>query len=265
MIKKAIIGTGVALLVALLFFGRDLVSYVRTSVGYVGEAVHDTVPVEFQIERARGLIKGLVPEIRKNLHVIAKEQVEVERLEKQVADAEAKLGKAKEDIMRLKEDLATEQEEYTYHGRTYTVAQVKTDLANRFERYKTSEATLGSLREIYDARQRSLEAAREKLDGMLAARRQLQVDVENLEARLKMVAAAQTTSDYNFDDSKLARAKELVADLRSRLDVAEKLVDAEGHFQGQIPLDEPATENIVEQVTDYFEHPEPAPQDLARH
>ena len=264
MIKKAIIGAGVALLVALLFFGRDLVSYVRTSLGYVNEAVHDTVPIEFQIERARGLIDGLVPEIRKNLHVIAKEQVEVERLEKQVAETETKLAKAQEDIMRLKEDLATEQKEYTYHGRTYTAAQVKTDLANRFERYKTSEATLGSLREIYDARQRSLEAAREKLEGMLAARRQLQVDVENLDARLKMVAAAQTTSDYNFDDSKLARAKELVSDLRSRLEVAEKLVDAEGHFQGQIQLEEPVPEDIVERVTEYFEHKEPAPEAVAQ-
>lgn len=263
MIKKAIIVTGVVLVVALLFFGRDVISYVGTSVGYVSEAVHDTVPVEFQIERARNMIDGLVPEIRKNLHVIAKEQVEVERLEKQIAESEAKLAKAQDDIMRLKEDLASGKEEYTYHGRAYTAAQVKTDLANRFERYKTSEATLGSLRDIYDARLMSLDAAREKLDGMLAARRQLQVDVENLEARLKMVAAAQTTSDYNFDDSKLARAKELVSDLRSRLEVAEKLVDVEGHFQGQIPLDDPVPEDIVERVSEYFERP--AAEDVAQH
>ena len=263
MIKKAIIGGVVLLVLAVLIFGTEAVSYVRTSAGYVGDAMHESVPMEFQIERARGMIEDLVPEIRKNLHVIAKEQVEVERLEKQVAEAEARLVKAEEDILRLKNDLATGQEEYTYHGRTYTAEQVRTDLANRFERYKTSEATLASLQEIYDARQRSLEAAREKLDWMLAARRQLQVDVENLEARLKMVAAAETTSDYNFDDSKLARAKELVSDLRSRLDVAEKLVDAEGHFQGQIPLDAPVPEDIVEQVTEYFE-PEPAADDLAQ-
>ena len=78
------------------------------------------------------------------------------------------------------------------------------------------------------------------------------------------LAAAQTTSDYNFDDSKLARAKELVSDLRSRLEVAEKLVDAEGHFQGQIQLDEPASENIVEQVTEYFEHRQAAPEAVAQ-
>jgi chromosome segregation ATPase len=263
MIKKLIIGGGVVLVLALLCFGRGMVSYVRTSAGYVRDAVHESVPMEFQIERARGMIDDLVPEIRKNLHVIAKEQVEVERLEKQVAEAEAGLGKAKQDIVRLKGDLESGQTIFVYAGRSYTAGEVKTDLANRFERYKTSEATLASLQGIYDARQRSLDAARQKLEGMLAERRRLEVEVENLDARLKKLAAAQTTSDYNFDDSKLSRVKELIDDLRTRLDVAERLVDAEGYLQGQIPLDEEAPEDIVEQVTEYFGPPEPATEALA--
>ena len=40
-----------ALVVALLFLGRDLVSYVRTSAGYVQNSVTDAVPMEFQITR----------------------------------------------------------------------------------------------------------------------------------------------------------------------------------------------------------------------
>jgi hypothetical protein len=105
---------------------------------------------------------------------------------------------------------------------------------------------------MHQARQRSLEAARQKLEGMLAAKRQLEVDVEHLEARLKMVEAAQTTSDYKFDDSQLSRAKELVSDLRTRLDVAEKLVNTEDYLRDEIPLTESAPENIVEEVTEYL-------------
>jgi hypothetical protein len=67
-----------------------------------------------------------------------------------------------------------------------------------------------------------------------------------------MLAAAQTTSDYKVDDTKLARAKELVGDLRTRLDVAEKLIDAEGHLQGEIELEAPAPENVVNDVAEYF-------------
>ncbi len=93
---------------------------------------------------------------------------------------------------------------------------------------------------------------------MLASKRQLQVEVENLEARLQMVAAAKTTSNYQFDDSQLGRVKELVSNLRSRLEVAEKLVNAEVYYHDEIPLDKAAPENIVEQVTEHFAAKTPA-------
>ena len=54
-----------------------MLSYIRTSAGYVTDAVQDAVPIEFQVDRARGMIQDLVPEVRKNMHVIAKEEVEV--------------------------------------------------------------------------------------------------------------------------------------------------------------------------------------------
>ena len=252
MIKRTLIGAGVALLLATFFFGRDVVSYVRTSAGYVRSSVTDSVPMEFQIQRARGMIDDLVPEIRKNMHVIAKEEVEVEKLQKQIADSETRLTRDKEEVLRLKTDLDSGKPKFQYAGRSYSADQVKVDLANRFERYKTSEATLGSLRDIHEARLKSLEAARQKLEGTLAAKRKLYVEVENLQARLQMVAAAQTTNQYEFDDSRLGRVKELIADLKTRLDVSEKMVNVEGTFHDQIPLDEPTPANIAEQVTEYF-------------
>mgnify|MGYP005863300465 FL=1 len=260
MIRKTLIGGGVAFLLALLLFGRDAASYVRTSVGYVKDSVRGSVPIEFQIERARRMIKDLAPEIRKNMHVIAKEEVEVERLQKQIEDAQAKLAKEKQELLRLKTDLASNKTEFEYGNRKYTVAQVQTDLANRFERYKTSEATLASLEEIHRARQASLDAARQKLEGMLASRRQLQVEVENLEARVQMVAAAQTTANYSFDDSQLGRVKELISDLRTRIEVAGRLVNAEGYYHDEIPVGQATPANIVEQIDEHFasSHPKQA-------
>ena len=199
------------------------------------------------------MIKDLVPEVRKNMHVIAKEEVEVQRLDEQIAQTQDAAGQG-EGATAAAEDRSGQRARatFTYAGRSYTADEVQTDLANRFERYKTGEATLASLKEIRTARQKSLDAARQKLEGMLASKRQLQVEVENLEARLQMVAAAKTTSNYQFDDSRLGRVKELVANLRTRLEVAEKLVNAETTFHDEIPLDKPTPENIVEQVTEHF-------------
>ena len=264
MIKKIVIVAGGTLLAGTLLFGRNAVSYLRTSVGCIRESVQNSVPVEFEIEHARTMIKDLGPEVRKNMHIIAKEEVEVARLEEQVAGTETRLAKEKEQILRLKTDLAGGKTTFQYAGRNYSQDEVKTDLANRFERYKTSEATLTSLKGMCDARQKSLMAARQKLEGMLAAKRQLQVDVENLEARNQMVAAAQTTSNYQFDDSQLGRVKELVTGLRTRLEVAEKLVNAETEFQGEIPLDKAVPQNILDQVGVYFSEKVPDVKSVAK-
>lgn len=253
MCKKGLAaGVGAALVLGLIF-GRDAWSYVSTATGWARQSVRESVPVEFEIERARKMVKELVPDIRANMHVIAKEEVEVARLDKQIADAEAKLSKDKNQLMSLKQDLSTGQTVFYYAGRRYSNDQVKLDMANRFERYKTSEATLASMRDMHVARTKGLDAARQKLDGMLAAKRQLEVDVENLEARLKMVEAAQTSAAYNFDDSRLSRAKELVTELRTRLEVAERIVNSEGIFNDEIPLETSKTaENIVDEVARYF-------------
>ncbi|MCC6124300.1 MAG: hypothetical protein IT426_05020 [Pirellulales bacterium] len=252
MIKKLIFaGVGVAAL-ATLVFGTGVFSYVRTTAGYVKDGMAETVPVEFQIDRARGLIQDLVPEVKKNMHVIAKEEVEVQRLDEQIAQNETRLAKEREQVLKLKTDLSENKASYNYGGRSYAPTEVRQDLANRFERFKTGEATLASLKQMRNARDKSLTAARQKLEGMLAAKRQLQVDVENLQARSQMIAAAKTTSSYQFDDSRLGNVKELIANLKARMEVSEKLVNAEANFHDEIPLEKAAPENIEEQVTQYF-------------
>jgi chromosome segregation ATPase len=246
-----------------LFFGRDAVSYVCTSAGRVTDSVRSNVPVEFEIDRARRMVKNLVPDIRRNMHVIAKEEVEVERLQKQIADAEVRRDKNHSQLARLSADLREGRRVYHYAGRRYTPDDIKADLARRLERCKTSDATLASLRDIHQARLCSLDAAQQKLEGMLAAKRQLEVEVENLEARLKMVEVAQTTSEYHFDDSRLARVRKLMTDIQTRLGVAEKLVNVDVKYQGEIPLETPAPADIINQVADYLEQDHPTTVEVA--
>ncbi len=264
MVKKVILVSGGVVLVMVVWFGTNARSYIRTSGGYMKQAMQDSVPVEFQIDRARNMIRDLAPEVRKNLHVIAREEVEVKRLEERIGRAKERLEQEKSQIMRLTADLAEGKDVYTYSGRTYAADQVKADLTNRFNRYKTGDATLASLEQIHAARQRSLQAAKQRLEGMLAARRQLEVEVENLEARRQMIAAAETTSQFHFDDSQLGRVKELVADLRTRLDVADQMVQAETDFHPEIPLEEPGSENVLEQVSEYFGRGTPKGAELAQ-
>ncbi len=252
MIRRTIFSVAGLALLSLFFFGRNAVSYVHTSAGMVRDSVKSAVPLSFELDRARKLVKDLVPDIRRNMHVIAQEEVEVERLTAQIAASEARLDKDRGELVKLKNDAAGKLASYEYGGRSYTLTQVKADLANRFERFKVADATLASLKDIQTARKKSLDAARQKLEGMLATKRQLEVEVENLDARLKMIEVAQTTSNYNFDDSQLGRAKELVTDLRTRLSVAERMLTVEGDLHDEIPVSASPSDDIIDQVTDYL-------------
>jgi len=252
MIKRAIlVATGLGL-TTMVLFGRDAASYVSTSYHRLTSSVKDSVPVEFQIDRARQMVRDLDPVIRQSMHVIAKEEVALEQLNGQIENNQDKASKDKKDILHLQADLGQNKSIYRYASRTYTCEEVKQDLARRFSRYKVADDTLASMKQMRDARQKNLDAARQKLSAMINARRKLEVDVQNLEAKRKLVEVAQASSEYVFDDSQLARAKELINDIRARLDVAAKLANADVNVQTEIPLDEAAPSDITDQVTQYF-------------
>jgi chromosome segregation ATPase len=252
MIKRAIlVGAGLGL-TSLVLFGRDAASYVKTSYHRVTSTVQDQVPIDFQIDRARQMVKDLDPEIRNSMHVIAKEEVALDQLNQQLATNQDKADKEKKDILHLQADLGEKKSVYQYASHTYSCDEVKQDLARRFSRFKVADDTLGSMKQMRDARQKNLDAAQQKLGAMISARRKLEVDVQNLEAKRKLVEVAQASSDYVFDDSQLARAKDLINDIRTRLDVAAKLANADVNVQAEIPLDDAAPADITDQVTQYF-------------
>ena len=84
MVKKVAIGGGVALLVMLLLFGRSTFSYLSTTVSRVHDSVKSAVPVDFELDRARKETSRITPEVRKNMHLIATEEHEIEKLEKRI-------------------------------------------------------------------------------------------------------------------------------------------------------------------------------------
>ena len=252
MIKKTLLvvtGLGVTTLV---LFGRDAASYVSTSYHRLTSSVQESVPVEFQIDRARQMVRDLEPEIRRSMHVIAKEEVALEQLDQQIDTNQDKAEKDKGDILRLQADLGRGKDVYRYASREYTSDEVKQDLARRFNRFKVTDDTLASMKQMRDAREQNLDAAQQKLAAMINARRKLEVDLQNLEAKRKLVEVAQASSEYVFDDSQLARCKELISDIRTRLDVAAKLANADVNVEVEIPLDDATPSDITDQVANYF-------------
>ncbi len=254
MIKKTILGLLATMALSTLVFGRDACSYLKTIGSSARNAIKSEVPIEFELQRARDMVANLMPDIRQCMHVIAEEEVNVEHLTREVDRCGGELAKQKDEILALRSALGNGGQSFRFAGHSYTSNEVRRDLAQRFERFKTAETTVASKRQILEARQKSVVAAREKLQGMLSSKRDLEVQIENIDARLKTQQAMQTASNVQLDDSQLARAKQLVVELTKQLDVNQKVLDADGHFTGVIPVETGAPpEDLTTQIDEYFQ------------
>lgn len=236
--------------------GTGAWSYVRTGLHTAHQSVRDSVPIDWEIKRAREMIGDLKPEIQRNAEIVAREEVAVKRLEQEIDGKESLLAKGRDDIMRLKNDLQSGSDSgsvhFTYAGRKYSESQVREDLSNRFKQFQVHEQTTSKLRQVLTARERNLDAARRKLDGMLAAKRELEVEIENLQARMTLVEVAQTNSPVALDDSQLSGTRRLLDEIATRIDVAERMVASEGILEGAIELDETHSPELIDEITDYF-------------
>lgn len=260
MLKKVILSVVGVVAVTGFLFGRDACSYLKTSYRKVTDGVKHSVPTDFQIERAEHMVADLTPVIRESMHVIAKEEVRLKQLEEQIAQRESATAKLEGEILQLQADLTSSKNKsvFRYAGREYERDQVERDLSGRFSRFKVDEETLAHLKEMRDARVANLEAARLKFNAMVAAQKKLLTDIENLKAKRQLVEVAQASSEVVFDDSQLARAKGLIDDIRTSLDVKARLANADVNVEGEIPLDTTEHGDIADQVAAYFNLGEPS-------
>ena len=74
------------------------------------------------------MVRDLEPEIRRSMHVIAKEEVALEQLNTQINTSQTKADKDKGDILRLQADLGQNHAVYRYASRKFTSDEVKRDL-----------------------------------------------------------------------------------------------------------------------------------------
>jgi len=252
-VKLGVMGTVGLGLVGGLLFGKDIISYAKSSAKGVRTAVKDSVPIEFELRRARDLLEEIIPEMQANIRVIAQEEVEVAALKGEIAKHREGLGGEQSKIKTLRVALEQPRAQYAFAGRNYSHDDVKRDLAGRFERFKESEIVLVSKARVLESRERSLDAARQMLEKTSSEKRILESRVEALASQYRLVRAAATGSKIQVDNSKLAQTEKLIAQIQKRLDVAERVLAAESKFVESIPVDTVVEADLVAQVDEYFD------------
>lgn len=254
MLKKGlIVGAAVALL-ALLFAAPFTRSHIQTWFEDGKDFVADLESTQHQIRRAETMIKEIGKQIPDCEHEVAKAEVAVDQLRDQLEEVNEDLSARKSDMDILTGHLKNGGGTFYVSERSYSEDRVRADLKMRLTKYQTREAHRNNLQQILEAREKGLEAAQNKVAEMRAAKGQLEVEVEGLKSRLALIEVRQTASDVAIDDSTLSQTKELIQSIKTRLDVADKMLNTDTDTQDLIPLDKQGQEetDIVDEVARYF-------------
>jgi len=229
MVKKALVGTALGAGTLFLVFGTSAPSYVKTAFHKVRENVQDSVDPQFQIDRARHDIDNLTPMFDQNKETLARAEVEAENLEGEVSTMQASLDQSKKTILAMQHKLKTGEFRLTGHIAD-TADNLKAELANRLDHYSYTSDTLRQKQEILEAKRRIIKAAHEQLENLRSQKSLLLGKLANIEAKLRVLEAAQTKNEFNFDGSTLSQAKKTIADLEKRLNVMSHRAAIDGRY-----------------------------------
>lgn len=251
-LKFVAMASTVGLIAGGALFGREVCSYVTCSAQSIREAVKSSVPVEFQLRRAKELVNDIVPEMQANVRLIAQEEVEIDALKGDIAQSRKEISDERMRVATLRDGLSSAQVSFTFGDFVYTRDQLKDDLSRRFEGLKESEVVLSGKERLLTNRQQSLQAAMQALQRTRSQKSLLESQIAALEAQNQLVRAASVGSAVAIDNSKLSQSEQLIADIKKQLDVSERVLAHEANFVQPIQLDVVNEKDLLKQVDQHL-------------
>lgn len=256
LIKWSLLGTAGVVGTGYLVFGKNLTSYVGTAYSDVKEAVVGSVPLDFELRRARQLIKKIDPEIHEARREVARAEVELDAVKGHIRNLKRSISKSEGKMHKHRRFLRGEGEAVTvFNGRRdYGVAAVKSELIRTFDMYRNQIDLLRSKEATMKRQGQVLDAARKKLLAVRSERNKLVDTVGVLEARKRELdaMAATTKRAGELDTSNLREARRLLNDIKTRLDVSTKIIQEELFLtNGEVAVAD-EDRDILKEMEDYF-------------
>jgi len=260
MVKKGLIGAALGAGTLFLVFGTHAPGYVKTAFHKVKQNAKDAVPLPFDIDRAREEIAGLEPAIRDNIEKLARAEVDIEHLDKEIATIRTNMDTEKRALLTLRESLKTGEYRLAGHSSgAYTEDEVKADLARRYDAYNNVKKILEAKESTVKAKQSEIIAFRKQLETMMSQKKTLTTKLDEIEARLRQIEATQTANEFQLDGSALARARETVSDLEKRLEIMARTAQMEGRYaEAGVPVLANPSRDVVKEIDSAFGQPAPS-------
>jgi len=233
-------------------------SYARIGIKQLQESAKEQVPVEYEIARLKDEVSKLIPDLRKNLSLVAEDMASVERIEKDIATRQTNLERQKASLAKMAGELETSETSFRYEGKMYDRAAISRKAELDLKSYKIAQTELENMQKLLDLKRRELDNHKAKLDSVRDQERSLRLEIAELEAEFSSVKLAMTKNRFNVDDSRLGDVKKSIEELRFRLEKEKKLASLEAEYfpndvsGAERPAARPATE-VAREIREQLE------------
>jgi chromosome segregation ATPase len=237
-----------------LFLGTDFPGYVRTVASSVREGVAGQIPIDIELKRAEGLIRQIDPQIDTCKRDLARSEVELEELQHSIGRLE-KVVDAEEKKLKVGAKLLSGDG----HGEVQLAAdfggrrRVSSDLERTKDSYVNNVAILKTKRTLVDRQSRAVDAAKQRLLAVRTERQGLAEQVQALKTQqLQIEALSAQSTRFDLDSTALSQAKEVIAGVQKRLDVAQRMLENDIVFHGdpiEVAVDE---RNVLKEIGELF-------------
>jgi len=236
--KKCILGVAGLVLVAGLLFGGKVIPYGQAAYDKAVTAIDNQVPISFQIDAAKKQLENIGPEIDDMNLQIAKEKVSIKKLESSIERQEEALESSRREMMTLRSHVDSGDDFYVAaNSKAYSTTRVKEELRTRLSIHKTASATLEKDQKVLSLREKSMDAAMERLAEARSQKTELALQIEHLTAQNRMNEVVKTASKLDqFDNSELARTRGMIEDISARLETEAEMMSMMPTHYGQIPV-----------------------------
>jgi len=192
---------------------------IRTEVAALRKAAEESTSPEKDLARIKTDIKLLDLEIQKQIKPLAAETVRVRELREQVGELRAKQSQAKEVLQARATAIKSATEQVTFGERTLPIGIAKGELEEGVKRYTTNQKSLEAQELTLASRERIKDGLEKQLEALKTQKVELAAAVDALEAEVTLLKLQQIESRYQTDDTRLARVKESIRELKSKVAV----------------------------------------------
>jgi len=219
MLKKLVILAGVGFVAVFALKETRMASYIRSGVSAIREEAENFIPPEQEIARLRNEIKELEKDRNKVINQLATERVQIKNLKEKADELRAQQVKDK-DMLQTRAEAIKKATEYVNFGdRKLTVAEAKGELETGVKRFTANQKSLESMDVTISHREKIKENLEKQFDTLKNQQTDLVAAVDALEAELSNLKLQQMESKYQTDDSRLAKIKEDIRTLRTKMDI----------------------------------------------